>query len=115
MHTHTHIKNIYIYIYIYILFKKSKSYIKIFKTLLHVLIARSYSGSILCSLLKLYFKTFNELLRYVNFSAVAACRVFVCESYTVKNEPGYGCASYAVQRVTHAAQHKMHSHNQAHS
>jgi len=21
---------------------------------------------------------------------------FVCESYGVKNEPGYGCASYAV-------------------
>ena len=28
-------------------------------------------------------KIFGELLRYVNFGAVAACRVFVCESYVV--------------------------------
>jgi len=28
---------------------------------------------------------------------------------------GYGCASYAVQRETHAAQHTTHNHNQAHS
>ena len=26
---------------------------------------------------------FSELIRYVNFGAVAACRVFVYESYTV--------------------------------
>ena len=45
----------YIYIYMYIRFKKSKIYIK----------------------------TFSELLRYVNFGAVAACRVFACESYAV--------------------------------
>ena len=31
---------------------------------------------------------------------MAACRVFVCESYSVWNEPGYGCASFAVQRET---------------
>jgi len=45
-HTHTHI-------YIYILFKKSKIYIKTFKTLLHVSITRSSSGTIYGSLLKL--------------------------------------------------------------
>ena len=45
-------------------------------------------------------KTFSELLLYVNFGAVAACRVFVCESYAVQNEPGYGCALYAVQHET---------------
>jgi len=39
--THT---NTCIYIYIYILFKKSKIYIKTFKTLLHVSITRSSSG-----------------------------------------------------------------------
>jgi len=38
---------------IYILFQKYKIYIKIFKTLLHVSITRSSSGSIYCSLLKL--------------------------------------------------------------
>jgi len=37
----------------YILLKKSKIYIKTFKTLLHVSIKRSSSGSIYCSLLKL--------------------------------------------------------------
>ena len=26
---------------------------------------------------------FSELLRYVNFGAVAACRVFECESYAI--------------------------------
>ena len=40
-------------IYIYILFKKSKIYFKTFKMFLHVLIKRSSSGSIYCSLLKL--------------------------------------------------------------
>ena len=40
-------------IYIYILFKVSKICIKTFKTLLHVSITRSSSGSIHCSLLKL--------------------------------------------------------------
>ena len=53
------------------LFKKSKIYIKTFKPLLHVSITRSSSGSIYCSSLKLYFKTFSELLCYVlnyNFS-----------------------------------------------
>jgi len=47
-HTHTHT-----HIYIYILFKKSKIYIRKFKTLLHVSITRSSSGSLYCSLLKL--------------------------------------------------------------
>ena len=73
--THTNI-----YIYIYILFKKSKIYIKTLKKLLHVSITRSSSGSILSSLLNLKFKTFSELLRYVNFGALVACHVFVCES-----------------------------------
>ena len=50
----------------------SKIYIKTFKTILHVSITRSSSGNIYCSSLKLYFKTFSELLRYVNFGAVAA-------------------------------------------
>ena len=67
--------NTCIYIYIYILFKKSKIFIKTFKTLVHVSITRSSSGSFHCSLLKLQFKTFSELLRYVNFDAVTACRV----------------------------------------
>jgi len=58
--------HIYICIYIYVLFKKSKIYIKALKTLLHVSITRSSSGSLYCSLLKLKFKTFSELLRYVN-------------------------------------------------
>ena len=31
---------------------------------------------------------------------MAACRVFVCESYGVQSEPGYGCASCVVQRET---------------
>jgi hypothetical protein len=45
---------------------KSKIHIKTFKTLLHVSILRSSSGSIHCSLLKLYIKTIGELLRYIN-------------------------------------------------
>ena len=36
----------------------------------------------------------------LTFGAVAACRVFVCESCAVYNEPGYGCASCVVQRET---------------
>ena len=55
----------HIYIYIYILFKKSKIYIKTLKTLLHVSITRSSSGSIHCSLLILWFKTksFTECIK----------------------------------------------------
>jgi len=52
--THTNICiYTYIYIYIYILFKKPKIYITTLKTLVHVSITRSSSGSIYCSLLKL--------------------------------------------------------------
>jgi len=50
MHTHTHTHT---HTHIYILFKKSKICIKIFKTLLHVLIIRSSAGSVYCSLLNL--------------------------------------------------------------
>jgi len=46
----------------------------------------------------------------------------VCELYAVQNEPGYGCASCAVQRGSHAVQrgshavrHTTHIHSQAHS
>ena len=39
----------------------------------------------------------------------------LCESYTVQNEPDYGCTSCAVQRESHAAQHTTHNHNQAYS
>ena len=42
---------------LYTLFKKSKIYIKTLKTLLHVSILRSSSGSTYCSLLKLNIKT----------------------------------------------------------
>jgi len=78
MHTHTH-THTHIYIYIYIIYaelnpichllallgahhilhvsrirvKESKIYIETLKTLLHVSITRSPSGSIYCSLLKL--------------------------------------------------------------
>jgi hypothetical protein len=41
-----------------------KIQIKTFKTLLHVSILRSFSGSIHFSLLKLYIKTISELLHY---------------------------------------------------
>jgi len=37
--------------------------------------SHDHPRSIHCSLLKLRFKTFSELLRYINFGAVAACRV----------------------------------------
>ena len=50
-------------------------YIKTLKTLLHVSITRSSSGSTLCS--------FSELLRYVNFGAVAAILRFLCVSRTL--------------------------------
>ena len=79
-YTHHHV---HIYIYIYTLFKKSKIYIKTFKTLLHVsdhtIILREH----ILFLAKVIIKTFSELLLYVNFGAVAAYRVFVCESYAV--------------------------------
>jgi hypothetical protein len=45
---------------------KSKIHIKTFKTFLHVSIHTSPSGSIHCSLLKLYIKTISELLPYIN-------------------------------------------------
>ena len=50
----------------YILFNNSRIHIKTLKTLVHVSITRSSSGSILCSLLKLQFKTLGDLLRYIN-------------------------------------------------
>ena len=91
-YTHQHMN-------IHILFKKSKIYIETLKTLLHVSITRSSSGSLLCSLLKLQFKTFSELLHYVNFGAVAACRVFVCESYAFRMSlvMGVGRMPYSVR------------------
>jgi len=72
-HQHTHI---------YVLFKKSKIYIKALKTLLHVSTIRSSSGSILCSLLKLQFKTLSYLLRYVSL-VLWQYVVFLCVSRTV--------------------------------
>ena len=57
----------------YILFKKFKIYIKTLKTLLHVSILRSSSGSTYCSLLMLYIKTISDLLCYISFGDVAAC------------------------------------------
>jgi len=118
--------------------------IRTHKTLQHVSITRSSSGTIYCSLLKLQFKTFSELLGYVNFGVVAACLVVLCVSRTVFRMglvmvvglmlcsvrlaryglrrtlcsvrlAHFGCASYAVQRESHAAQHTTHNHNQAHS
>ena len=58
-----------------------KIYIKTLKTLLHISILRSSSGSKYCSLLNLYIKTISDLLRYITFGDVVACRVFVCASY----------------------------------
>ena len=46
--------------------KKFKIYIQTLKTLLHVWIIRSSSGSTYCSLLKLYIKTIIDVLRYLN-------------------------------------------------
>jgi len=76
--------------HLYILFKKFKIYIKTLKTLLHVSIPRSSSGSTYCSLLKICIKTISDLLYYINFCDVAACRVFVCASYGVQGETGCG-------------------------
>ena len=59
--------------HLYTLFKKFKIYIEALKTLLHVSILRSSSGSTYCSLLKLYIKTISDLLRYITFGDVAAC------------------------------------------
>jgi hypothetical protein len=52
---------------------KSKIQIKTFKMLLHVSIFTSSSGSIQCSLLKLYIKTISELLRYINTVITSQC------------------------------------------
>jgi len=57
-------------------------YIKTFKKLLHVSITRSSSGSIYCSLQKLQFKTFSELLRYVNLILWQHV-VYLCVSRTL--------------------------------
>ena len=111
-HGHTHV-----YIHIYILFKKSKIYIKTFKTLLHVSITRSSSESIYCSLLSLWFKTFSELRPYVNFGVVAACCGFMWvvrylewawlrfTSYAVQRESltvrRVECESHSTQRTVH--------------
>ena len=53
--------------HLYIILKKFKIYIK---TLLHVSIIRSFSGSTYCSLLKLYIKTISDVLLYINFGDV---------------------------------------------
>ena len=56
---------------------------KTLKTLLHVSIIRSSSGSILCSLLKLQFKTPSNLLRHINLvlwqHVVCYLRVYVVQ------------------------------------
>jgi hypothetical protein len=72
-----------------------KIHIKTFKTLLHVSILRPSSGSIHCSLLKLYIKIISELLRYIsanNFSKTVQYRIqyrpFCCcsDCHTRTNE-----------------------------
>ena len=65
---------------LYIILKKFKIYIK---TLLHISIIRSSSGSTYCSLLNLYIKTISDVLRYLKFGDLAACCVPVCVWYTV--------------------------------
>ena len=67
---------------------------------LTVSIIRSSSGSILCSLLKIHFKTLSDLFRYVNSVLWQRVLCVLCESYTVRNEPGCGCALCDVQRET---------------
>jgi len=62
--------------------KKSYDYIQTLKTLLHVSITRSSSESTYFSLLKLQFKTFSELLRYVNLMLWHHV-MFLCVSLTV--------------------------------
>jgi len=52
----------------------------------HVSIIRSSSGSIYYSLLKLHIKTISDILRYINFGDVAACRVSVCVLYPVRRQ-----------------------------
>ena len=52
--------------HLYIILKKFKIYIKTLKTLLHVLIIRSSSGSTYCSLLNLHIKTISDVLCYLN-------------------------------------------------
>jgi len=54
--------------HLYIILKEFKIYIKTLKTLLHVSIIRSSSGSTYCSLLKLQIKTISDIQCYLNFS-----------------------------------------------
>ena len=61
-----------------------KIYNKVLKTLLHVSIIRSSSGSLLCSLLNLQFKTFNNLFCYIN---LVLWQHVVCESDAVQLTP----------------------------
>jgi len=94
VHSEVYLIHTHQLMHFYILFKKFKFYIKTLETLLHVSILRSSSGSTYSSLLELYIKTISDLLRYINFGDVAACRVFVCASYTV-------------QRTTHIQTHDL--------
>ena len=64
---------------IYIILKKFKIYIKTLKTLLHVSIIRSSSGSTYCSLLKLCIKTISDVLLYLNLVMWQhVVRLYVC-------------------------------------
>jgi hypothetical protein len=89
------------HIYIYILYNKPKIYIKTLKTLLHVSITRSSSGSIYCSLLKLYFKN-NSVIYFVMLTwCCGSMSCVLCVSRTlfrmslamaVRRVPGASCA-----------------------
>ena len=65
-----------------------KIHIKTLKTLLHIPIIRSSSGSILCSLLKLQFKTLIDLLRYIN---LVLWQHVVCYVWVVRCSVETGC------------------------
>jgi len=66
---------------------KFKIYIKTLKTLLHISIIRSSSGSADCSLLKLYIKTISDVLRYLNLVWCGS----TCCRYSVVGPPTASC------------------------
>ena len=86
-------------------------YIETLKTLLHVSIIRSSSGSILCALLKLQFKTLSDLLltSLTNYLLMWCCgctsRV-MCESYDIDSR-----SQLNIARLKHNTGHAVTAPN----
>jgi len=74
-----------------IIFKKFRTYIKTIKTLLHISIIQSSSGSTYCSMLKLCNKTISNVLRYLTL-ILLTWRIWWASNNATKWQMGFNSA-----------------------